>query len=61
MGILRSTGFGLFLLILALMMPAAFAELSKTIVVFLQSSQKAFAAAGILASYASAIPTTQLH
>jgi hypothetical protein len=58
MGILRSIGFGLFLLILASLMPAVFAELSKTIIVFLQSSQQAFAAAGILASHASAIPNS---
>lgn len=61
MGIFRSLGFGLFLLILALLMPAAFAELSKTAVVFLESSQQAFLSAGTLASYASAIPNAPLR
>lgn len=52
MGILRALGLGLFLVILVFLMPAVFSELSRTIVVFLQSSQEAFAAAGILASHA---------
>lgn len=52
MGILRALGFGLFLVILALLMPTVFSELTRTIVTFLQSSQQAFAAAGILAFYA---------
>lgn len=56
MGILRAAGFGLFLVILALLLPTVFSELAKTIVVFLRSSQEAFAAAGILASYAGHIP-----
>lgn len=56
MGILRVLGFALFLVIIALLMPAVFAELIRTIVTFLQSSQEAFAAAGILASYAGHIP-----
>ena len=49
-------GFGLFLVLLVLLLPAVFSELSRTIVVFLQSSQEAFTAAGILASYAGHIP-----
>ncbi len=56
MGILRAFGFGIFLIVIALLMPAVFAELVRTIVTFLQSSQEAFAAAGILASYAGHIP-----
>lgn len=56
MGMFRALGFGLLLIILSSLMPAVFAELTKTIVVFLQSSQEAFAAAGILASYAGHIP-----
>ncbi|MHB1163022.1 MAG: hypothetical protein ACYCZZ_00610 [Minisyncoccota bacterium] len=56
MRILRALGSGLFLLILITLMPAVFSELSKTIIVFLQSSQKAFAAAGVLASYAGRLP-----
>ncbi len=56
MKILRSIGFGIFLLTLAFLMPTVFSELSKTIITFLQSSQEAFAAAGILASYAGRIP-----
>ena len=55
MKILRALGTGLFLLILSSLMPTVFSELSKTIITFLQSSQKALAAAGILASYASTI------
>ncbi len=56
MRILRALGLGLFLIIIVLLMPAVFFELSKTIVVFLQSSQEAFTAAGILASYAGHLP-----
>jgi ABC-type transport system involved in cytochrome bd biosynthesis fused ATPase/permease subunit len=56
MGIFRAFGLGLFLLIVALLMPAVFAELTKTIVIFLQSSEQAFAAAGVVASYAGHIP-----
>jgi hypothetical protein len=56
MKILRALGSGLFLLILSSLMPAVFSELSKTLVVFLQSSQQAAVAAGTLASYASHIP-----
>ena len=56
MGIFRAFGFGLFLVIIALLMPAVFAELTRTIVTFLQSSQQAFAAAGVIASYAAHIP-----
>lgn len=56
MGILRALGFGLFLVFLSSLMPDAFSELDKTTVTFLQSSQKAFAAAGVLASYAGHIP-----
>jgi hypothetical protein len=54
MGIFRAAGLGLFFVILAALMPTVFAELTKTLVVFLQSSAQAFAAAGILASHASA-------
>lgn len=60
MGILRALGFGLFLVIILVLMPAVFFELSKTIVIFLQSSQEAFTAAGIVASYAGHIPSS-LH
>lgn len=56
MGIFRALGFGLFLVIIALLMPAVFAELTRTIVTFLHSSAQAFAAAGVLASYAAYIP-----
>jgi len=52
MGILRALGFGITLIILASLMPTVFMELTRTIVVFLQSSQQAFAAAGILAGQA---------
>ncbi len=55
MGIFRALGFGIFLLILVSLMPTVFAELAKTIVVFLQSAQQAFAAAGALAAKASSI------
>ncbi|MDO8593734.1 MAG: hypothetical protein Q7R59_02470 [bacterium] len=60
MGILRAFGFGLFLVIVLILMPAVFSELARTTVVFLQSSQEAFAAAGIVASYAGHIPSS-LH
>jgi len=56
MGILRVLGFGLFLLILIFLLPNVFSELSRTIIIFLQSSEVAFTAAGILASYAAHIP-----
>ena len=56
MKIFRVLGLGLFLLIIATVMPQVFAEFVKTILVFLQSSQQALAAAGILASYAGHIP-----
>ena len=56
MGIFRALGSGIFLVTIALLMPTVFTELSKTLVVFLQSSQEAFASAGILASYAGHIP-----
>lgn len=61
MAILRSLGLGLFLVIIALLLPRVFAELSNTLVVFLQSSQAAFTAAGILASYANHIPPPVPH
>jgi len=56
MPLFRVVGFGLFLIIIAIAMPVVFAELTETIVVFLQSAQQAFAAAGILASYTANIP-----
>ena len=56
MGIFRALGLGLFLIIIACLMPAVFAELTRTIVIFLQSSEQAFAAAGVVASYAGHIP-----
>lgn len=58
MAIFRALGFGVFLLILSSLMPAVFGELATTMVTFLQSSQKALGAAGILASYAGNIPLT---
>ncbi len=58
MGIFKAFGFGILLLILATMMPPVLSELSKAIVVFLQSSEQAFLAAGTLASYAGHIPPT---
>ena len=56
MGIFNALGFGLFLIILAFLAPTVFSELTRTVVTFLQSSQEAFMAAGILASYAGHIP-----
>lgn len=56
MKILRALGTGLFLLIIASLMPTVFAQLTRTLVVFLQSSQQAAEAAGTLASYAGHIP-----
>lgn len=59
MKILGALGNGLFLVILASLMPSVFAELTKTIIVFLRSSQQAFAAAGVLASYAGHLPVAR--
>lgn len=56
MNVLRAMGSGIFLIVLALLMPAVFAELTKTVVIFLQSAQQALTAAGIIASYAGSIP-----
>lgn len=56
MALFRVLGFGLFLIIIMLVMPLVFVELVKTLVVFLQSAQKAFLAAGTIASYAGHIP-----
>lgn len=53
MKIRRVLGFGLFLCLLLVFMPVVFAELSRTLLVFLHSTQKVFSAAGILASYAA--------
>lgn len=61
MEILKTIGLGLFLVMLLLLMPSVFFELSKTIVVFLQSSQEAFAAAGALASHAGHISAPLHH
>ena len=55
MGILQVFGFALFLLVIALFMPNVLGEITKTAIVFLHSSQEAFTAAGILASYAGHI------
>jgi predicted membrane channel-forming protein YqfA (hemolysin III family) len=60
MGIFRAFGFGIFLLILASLMPLVFQQLSSTAIAFLESSQEAFAAAGTLASYSSNIPFANL-
>jgi hypothetical protein len=46
----------MFLAVVAVFMPPVLNELTKTLIVFLKSSQEAFVAAGILASYASHIP-----
>ena len=53
MKILRAIGFGVFLIVISIMMPVVLGELSKTIVVFLQSSAQAFAAAGAIAAHAT--------
>ncbi len=52
MKILGAFGIGVFLVVLAALLPSVFAELSKTLVVVLRSIAEAFTAAGILASYA---------
>lgn len=56
MGIFRAIGLGIFFLVLVSFMPAVFAELGDTLVVFLQSAKQALFAAGVLASHASDIP-----
>ena len=48
-------GFGIFLIILSVMMPAVFSELTKTLIIFLQSAEQALAAAGLVASHATNI------
>ncbi|HVW82462.1 MAG TPA: hypothetical protein VHC68_00740 [Candidatus Paceibacterota bacterium] len=53
MGIFRALGFAIFLITLALLLPAVFSELSQTLVVFLENSQTALTAAGDIASHAS--------
>ena len=55
MKILRSLGLGVFFLVLLIFMPAVFFELSRTLVVFLQSSQQVFTAAGAIASQPPAL------
>jgi hypothetical protein len=59
MKILRAIGFGVFLVVLALMMPPVLSELTKTLVVFLQSSSQAFMAAGTIAGEAAHITTSK--
>ncbi|HUQ30176.1 MAG TPA: hypothetical protein VM103_01510 [Candidatus Paceibacterota bacterium] len=56
MEIFRALGLGIFFFVLTSFMPAVFSELAKTLIVFLQSSQDAFVAAGVLASHAATIP-----
>jgi hypothetical protein len=56
MKIFGALGFGVFLMVLAALMPPVLAELTNTLVVVLQSSAKAFVAAGIIAAYAGHIP-----
>lgn len=58
MKILRAFGLGIFLVTVLVLMPTVFSELAKTIVVFLQSSQEAFMAAGTVAGYAGHIPSS---
>lgn len=58
MKILRALGFGIFLVIALILMPSVFSELTKTIIVFLKSSQEALQAAGIIAGYAGHIPSS---
>jgi hypothetical protein len=52
MKIFGALGFGVFLVVLAVLMPHVLTELTKTIVVILQSSGEAFLAAGTIASHA---------
>ena len=53
MKVLRAIGFGIVLVILAVMMPPVLAELTKTLIVILQSTAQAFVAAGQLAGAAT--------
>ncbi|HUY62428.1 MAG TPA: hypothetical protein VMV50_01385 [Candidatus Paceibacterota bacterium] len=55
MRITQALGSGLFLVIVAHLMPSVFAQLARTAVVFLQSSQAALAAAGMLAAHAGTL------
>jgi hypothetical protein len=56
MGIFRAFGLAIFLITVAVLLPAVFGELSKTLVVFLESSQTALTAAGDIAAHASSVP-----
>lgn len=55
MRITHALGSGLFLVIIAHLMPVVFRELSTTIVVLLKGAQRALVAAGMLASHAGAV------
>jgi hypothetical protein len=55
MKILRAIGFGVFLIVLAVLMPSVLTELTRTLVAILQSSAEAFMAAGAIASHAGQI------
>lgn len=55
MKLLNAFGLSFFLAVFGLLMPAVFAELARTLIVFLRASQDAFIAAGTLASYAGSI------
>ncbi len=50
MKIFEALGTGIFLVILSVMMPLVFAEMAKTAIVFLQSSETALQAAASIAT-----------
>lgn len=55
MKILGALGFGVLLVILAILMPTVLTELTKTLVAILQSTAQAFVAAGEIASRAALV------
>jgi hypothetical protein len=59
MRILRVVGLGIFLVLIAAILPPVFSELSKTLVIFLQSTQQALTAAGTLAGSAAHLAPSQ--
>jgi hypothetical protein len=52
---LQAIGLGMLIIVLEVLVPGIFSELSKTIIVFLHSAQIALAAAGQIASVAGTL------
>ncbi len=56
LAMLQAIGLGMTIIVLEVLVPGIFSELSKTVIVFLHSAQLAFTAAGQIASVAGSIP-----